>query len=246
MSKRNALLTLAFLCLLATLALLGLKSMGYVFSAGKHGQTAAGNTPHPSLIDNSDQPPQTKRGRHEDGDAKALRELEAEFDEILPAQFPEQFSSLCDTTLDPGETLVLGGFRKADGDYEFTMLEVEPIGPDGTPWQEGAASQYKVTLMAFGLSREKSVEMGFGSLISPAMTRIQKSMSFPPGEAPSIDAEAVATMPSVVTRPDQYATIQMGANDKAYKVSMIVSREDTGKSIRIRTRVESPDEDSPD
>jgi hypothetical protein len=83
MSKRNALLTLAFLCFLATLAFLGLKSAGYVFSAGEHGQTAAGNAPHPSLIGNSDQSPQTKRNRQDD--AKALRELEAEFDEILPA-----------------------------------------------------------------------------------------------------------------------------------------------------------------
>jgi hypothetical protein len=122
------------------------------------------------------------------------------------------------------------------------MLQVEPIGPDGTPFPEGAATSYKVTLMAFGLSREKSVEMGFGSLISPAMTRIQKSIAFPPGETPSIDAQAVATMPTVVTRPDQTATIEMGANDKTYKVSMIVNPEDTGKSIRIRTRVESPAE----
>lgn len=183
--------------------------------------------------------------RRDRGASSSHSGLEAEFDKILPAQFPEQFSSLCDATLQPGESLVLGGFRKPDGNYEFTMLEVEPIGADGAPLQEGAATQYKVTLKNFGLSREKSMESGFGSLISPAMTRIQKSIAFPPGETPSIETQDVATMPTVVTRPDQTATIQMGSNEKAYMVSMIVSSEDSGKSIRIRTRVESPSDHLP-
>lgn len=240
MSKRTALYITAILSLLAALVFLGVKSMGSVASAKAHREADNGNATHPPRINNSDQQPQTKRSRQDEPDAKALRELEAEFDKILPAQFPEQFSSLCDATLQPGESLVLGGFRKADGDYEFTMLEVEPLGADGTRLQEGAAAQYKVTLKNFGLSREKSMESGFESLISPAMTRIQKSIAFPPGETPSIDAQDMATMPTVVTRPDQTATIQMGSNEKAYMVSMIVSSEDSGKSIRIRTRIESP------
>jgi hypothetical protein len=239
MSKRSALLIPAILCFLATLAFLGLKSMGYVFSAGEHGQSAAGNTPHPSLNESSDKPPQTKRNRHEDGDAKALRGLEAEFDEILPAQFPKQFSSLCDTTLDLGETLVLGGFRKADGDYEFTMLNVEPIGADDAPLQKGAAAQYKVKITTSVMSRGDSLEVGFGHLISPAMTRIQKSIAFPPGENRLIHTKSIATMSIFVTQ-DQAGSIQIGTDDKAYVVSMIVSPEDTGKSTRIRTRVESP------
>jgi hypothetical protein len=102
------------------------------------------------------------------------------------------FSSLCDTTLSLGETLVLGGFRHADGNYEFTMLELKPTGADGAPMQEGAADRYNVTATVFKLSREKSLEMGLGSLISPAITRIQKSIAFPPGETPSTHEEAVA------------------------------------------------------
>lgn len=243
MAKRNALLIPAILCFLATLAFLGLKSMGYVFSAGEHGQTAAGNTPHPSLNESSDQPPQTKRDRHEGGDAKALRELEAEFDEILPAQFPDQPSSLCDATLEPGETLFLGGFGKADGNYEFTMLEAKPVGADGASRKTaGPAPQYKITTRTMSLSREKSSEMGLSSLISPAKTRIQKSIVFPSGETPPLgEITRVMTMPSATTRPDTAATISVGTDDQAYVISFIINPQEDSDSIRLRTRIESPD-----
>jgi hypothetical protein len=243
MPKRSALFIAAILSLLAILLILGLKRMGSAVSTKADRETGNGNASHPSLIGNSDQSRQTKRDRQDD--AEALRELEAEFDEILPAIY-DGFSSLCDTTLSLGETLVLGGFRHADGNYEFTMLELKPTGADGAPMQEGSADRYNVTATVFKLSREKSVEMGLGSLISPAITRIQKSVAFPPGEAPSIHAEAVAVKESFEIRPDQTAKTGTGTDSKAYRFSMIVSPEDTGKSIRIRTRVESPAEDGPD
>lgn len=188
---------------------------------------------------------ETKFEREDQGAAKALRELEIEFDKILPAQFPGQFSSLCDATLEPGETLVLGGFMKADGNYEFTMLEATPLGADGNPLQtEGSAVNYKVTTRTMGMSREKSSEMGLGSLISPAKTRIQKSIVFPAGQAPALtDITRVMTMPSVTTRPDGAATMSIGTDDQAYVMSLIVSPQDTGESLRIRTRIESPSED---
>jgi hypothetical protein len=232
----------AILSLLAILVLLGLIQMGSVVSTKAHRENGNGNASHPSRINDPDQQPQTKRSRRNNADAKALRELEAEFDEILPALY-DGFSSLCDTTLTLGETLFLGGFRHADGNYEFTMLEFEPTGADGAPMQEGAADRYIVTATVFKLSREKSEEMGLGSLISPAITRIQKSVAFPPGETPSIHEEAVAIEQRFEIRPDQTARTGTGTDSKAYRFSMIVSPEDTGKSIRIRTRVESPAEE---
>ena len=40
-------------------------------------------------------------------------------------------------TLNPGESLILGGFKGSDGNYEFTRLEVEPVsgGDSSTNYQ---------------------------------------------------------------------------------------------------------------
>lgn len=198
-------------------------------------------------MEDSARPQHTKRGRQDDADAKALRELEAEFDEILPAQFPEQFSTLCDASLNPGETLVLGGFRKADGNYEFTMLEAEPLGVDGAPLQkEGAAPQYRIKAKTLAISHEASLEMGLDTLISPAKTRIQKNIVFPAGEFPRPDGYSRAmAMPSVTVRPDVAATISIGTDYESYVISLIVSPQDASATLRIRTRVESPSEHLP-
>lgn len=192
----------------------------------------------------SARPKQTKRGRQDDADAKALRELEAEFDEILPAQFPDQFSSLSDATLEPGETLALGGFRKANGSYEFTFLEITPIAADGRPHDsQGSLPVYAITMRTMEMSRGKSSQNGLDSLISPAKTRIQKIIVFPPGEIPQPDPNGgIMTMPSATVRPNSPAIMSVGTDDRAYVISLIVSPTDVANSIRIRTRVESPAE----
>ena len=186
----------------------------------------------------------TKRDREDPEAALALREMEREFDRLLPALFPKQNTSLCDTTLEPGDTLVLGGFRRSDGNYEFTMLEAEPLGVDGAPFQkEGDAPQYKITTKFLLMSREKSSEIGLDSLISPAKIRIQKSIVFPVGKTPSLDASIhIMSMPHIVTRPDTAASMSIIQEDQGYLMSMIVSPKDASKSLRIRTRVESPSE----
>ena len=233
MSKRNALFVPAILCFLATLAFLGLKSMGYVFSAGEHGQTAAGITPHPALNESSDQPPQTKRDRHENGDAKALRELEAEFDEILPAQFPEQFSSLCDVTLKSGESLVLGGFRKSDGNYEFTMITVAP----------NDSGQYTTKATTMVLSPDRTSELGFDALVSPAKTRIQKSLIVDSGAIIGTgNFVEMMTGPYMTAPANTSSTISVGNSESSHVISTLVNPQNDGDSIRLRTRIESPDD----
>ena len=205
------------------------------------------NTPTKASTDSRNPEENSFRTKHDREDpeaALARREMEKEFDELLPAQFPDQPSSLCDATLEPGDTLVLGGFRRSDGNYEFTTLVAEPIGADGAPFQkEAAAPQYKITTKLLLMSREKSSKIGLASLISTAQTRIQKSIVFPAGETPSLATDThLVSMPHVVTRPDTAATMYIAQENEGHVVSMIVSPKEDGKSLRIRTRVESPSE----
>jgi hypothetical protein len=188
----------------------------------------------------------TKHERANSDEAQALREMEKEFDKLLPAKFPGQFSSLCDATLNPGETLVLCGFMTADGNYEFTTLEAKPIKADGTPLEPGEAkdspSQYMVKTRSVIMSPEASSELGLGSLMSPARTRIQKSVVLPQGEVLLRPDKTVGVMtsPSVTLRPGTAVSISAGTEEKALVISMIVNPGDTKGSIRIRTRIESP------
>lgn len=248
MQRSNALLIPAILCFVAIMACISLKSLGFAFFRAK-GDGADGRSTHTPRIESlAAKHSPTKRERQGDADAKALRELELELDGILPAQMPAQSSSLCNATLRPGETLVLGGFATTDGNFEFTLLEVIPIHPDGTPMKSGevndAPSQYKVSAKSLVLSREASSGLGLGSLISPAKTRIQKSVVFPPGESPPIpDAGArITSMPSLTVRKDTAGSIFVGTDKEARVISLILSTGESAGSIRIRTRIESPTE----
>jgi len=246
MAKTKTILIPAILCAIAIVAYISLKSMGHVLFETERDEAESGNTPPPIRESDSREQSLTKLERQDQSGAKALRELEIEFDEILPAKFPEQFSSLSDATLAPGEKLFLGGFRTADGNYEFTMLEADPIKADGTQLKPGeikdAPLQYMVNTKTFVVRPEASSEFGLGSLISPAKTRIQKSVVSPSDETLLRPDNTVGMMtnPSLTLRPDTAASISVGTEKQARVISMIVSPGDTAESIRIRTRVETP------
>ena len=178
----------------------------------------------------------TKREREDPGAALALRKMEKEFDELLPAQFPDQFSSLCDVTLNPGESIVLGGFKKADGNYEFTMITVTP---NDSEEMEG---QYTVKPTTMVLTPEKSSELGLGALVSPARTRIQKSIIIP--TAGTITGAGgyvgIMTGPYVTAPADTPSSISLGNSERAHVISTMISPQEGGYSIRLRTRIESP------
>jgi len=92
------------------------------------------------------------------------------------------------------------------------------------------------------MSPEASSELGLGSLISPAKTRIQKSVVFPPDETLLRPDNTVGmmTMPSITLPPDTVASAQIGTEKQGRVTSIIVNPGDTKGSIRIRTRIESP------
>lgn len=164
--------------------------------------------------------------------------MENEFDRILPAQFPEQYSSLCDVSLKPGETLVLGGFRTTQGDLEFTTMQAEPT--DTGNGQTG----YLIKMKTMHLSADLSREIGLEHLISPARMRIQKSAVLSPDEAARMNSGKIISTPSLLTKADEMATISVGSDHKAHVISLIASPGPDEASLRLRTRTESPVENT--
>lgn len=240
MANRKASFIAAILGFLAALAFLILYSMKSGVSLKSHQQTRNGGNTHVSRENDSDRTPHPKRTRHDDTDAKALREMEKEFDELLPAQFPEQFSSICDVTLEPGESLILGGFKKSDGNYEFTMITVDP-NVSGE-----LKGQYTTTAKTMVLSPERSSQLGFDALVSLARTRIQKGLV--------LDTETIIrsissghyvgfmTSPSITNPANRSASIDLGYGEGSLVITALVTRDGEGGSIRLRTRIESPDD----
>jgi hypothetical protein len=181
----------------------------------------------------------TKRNREDHEATLALRQMEKEFDKLLPAQFPEQFSSMCDVTLEPGESLVLGGFRKSDGNYEFTVITVTP-----NDFGE-AVRNYSIKATTMVLSPERSSELGFDALVAPSKTRIQKSLVVSSEAITGAgDFVGVMTGPYAVAPTNTPTTISVGNSESAHVISTLVNPQNDGDSIRLRTRIESPD-DSP-
>jgi hypothetical protein len=174
----------------------------------------------------------TKSDRADAAYKKSLKEMEREFDEILPAQFPDQHSTLCDTNLKPGENLIIGGFKHADGNFEFSSLVVEKIEVDGSN---------RVTMKTFIMSGERVTELGLDSLVSTAKKRIQQSIVFPPGDQSWMrSAVDMMTTPSITIKPGQLGAMSIGTDKNGLALSVITDPGSEGNSIRVRTRIESP------
>jgi hypothetical protein len=226
------------ICILAIALLVILLTKKNEETSSSRSSTAL--TPTKSSTDNPNPNPEetdtkTKRGREDSDEALARREMEKEFDELLPAQFPEQFSSLCDVTLKPGESLVLGGFRKSDGNYEFAMITVTP-----NDFGE-AVRNYTIKAATMVLSPERSSELGFDALVSPAKTRIQKNLVVSSEAITGAgDFVGVMTGPYAVAPANTSATISVGNSESAHVISTIITPQGDGDSIRLRARIESP------
>jgi len=248
MARKFALLIPAILILLAGLVFVGIKMKESASNKDVPSNNDKVTISHTTKGDASNESPLTKRERVERDDQKDFQKLEAEFDQILPAKYPNQLSALCDRTLKPEDTLILGGFKKADGTHEFTMLNVVAVSADGMPLTKNATTQdagiqYKIITRTVDLSDESAKEMGFDSLISPARTQIQNSLVLSNDDASFnifMNADSIITPITAIVRPGQVGVMSVGTDEKAYVYSIRVDRVETDNSLRIRTRVESP------
>ncbi|HEX5791200.1 MAG TPA: hypothetical protein VFY13_08595 [Luteolibacter sp.] len=188
--------------------------------------------------------PQINRSSRDRSDAaylQSLVDLRREFDEILPAKHPDYFSSLCDANLKPGEALILGGFKTADGGYEFNALQVAP---DADAAQPGS---YRISTRSFVLSPEQCDQQGLSELLTSAPMRIQKSVVRPADALPSTitGSSMVMTLPAVSTQTNISASISMSAGNQTRAYSYLAEPGAESGSIRLRTRIESPGNAAP-
>lgn len=177
--------------------------------------------------------PKFRRERPDDSEARRHRDLEKEFNEILPPRFSPDSTSLSDVSLKPGETLVLAGSKTAGGDYNFATFQVEAVEGEAGP-------SYSVSTKTLTLSREQSEDFGLGSILSPARMRIQKNVILPPGEnAWMQSASSFTSMPRVTTAADSATSLTLDTEDRLHIIDLIASPGDDGQSTRIRIRDQS-------
>ncbi|MDP4721751.1 MAG: hypothetical protein NWR51_14140 [Akkermansiaceae bacterium] len=203
-------------------------------SASQAGNIAGAISANASSLQETES--KTKHEREDPSAAIARRNLEKEFDEILPAQFPGQFSSICDVALKSDESLILGGFKTSKGNYEFTEVKVIPSEAGN------GENQYLISVQSLILTPEKSAEIGFDTLVSPARTRIQKSLIV---NSQDIDLSgdgvpSTLSIPPMVTNANSPATCSINYPGCGYAVSTMVSPQGDGESVRLRTRIEIP------
>ncbi|MEP2776044.1 MAG: hypothetical protein ABJQ29_14390 [Luteolibacter sp.] len=236
MTQQKLLLPVAIFTLAVALSIILISRKNRNEANGSNFPAENASTTIPANVNPHERPEvESKLEREDPSAAIARRNLEKEFDELLPAQYPNQFSSLCDVTLEPGESLILGGFKTSDGNYEFTMMTV-------TPYHAGnGGNQYSIRAQNMTLTPEKSAEMGFDALISPAKTRIQKSHIVNSHDFdPSGDGVSISANPTLVTNANSPASITIGNAEGAHVISTFVTPQGDGESIRLRTRIESP------
>ncbi|MDP4625062.1 MAG: hypothetical protein NWT08_07980 [Akkermansiaceae bacterium] len=178
---------------------------------------------------------ETKREREDPEAAIARRNLEKEFDELLPAKYPQQYSSLCDVSLKLGESVILGGFKRSDGDYEFTRISVTPLNA------ADSRDQYSIKTEQLILTADKTTQAGLDSLLIPAKTQIQNYKVMTDEENfTSRDGITFQSRPTVITSADSTSLVMMGTDEGAIVMSFRVNPFADKESIRLRTRIETP------
>lgn len=232
--RKTPLLLAAILGLVAILFSLKIISQSSHWPDDHHSAGERKNPSEAALDADINRSTPTKSDRADAAYKKSLQEMEREFDEILPAKFPDQFSSLCDANLEPGDHLILGGFKNADGNFEFNSLNLEAVEVDGT-------TQHVVHMKTFTMDQTSVSELGLDPLVSPAKKRIQQSIVFPAGQSSRmVSAIEIMSSPAIRVNPGQPGSINMGTDKQALVLSVITQPGDDGNSIRVRTRIESP------
>ena len=93
------------------------------------------------------------------------------------------------------------------------------------------------------LTPERSSELGFDSLVSSAKIRIQKSLIVDSGAIIGTgNFVEMMTGPYMTAPANTSSTISVGNSESSHVISTLVNPQNDGDSIRLRTRIESPDD----
>lgn len=170
------------------------------------------------------------------------RELEAtkaELEKITRPLGQDVLSSTVNAEIRPSETLVTGGYRTADGNYELTFLT-----PRGVILEDGREG-FEVNAQVLSVGPEFVEAHGMGALATNARNTLQHAEAWMQDDvartfSAARDAEGVAVLssPKVITLPSTSFTVGIGETDGAqFSFEGAVARSANG-NFAIQSRVE--------
>lgn len=194
----------------------------------------------------------TTDSQREREDIKKLRrELEAaraQLEKITRPLGQDVLSSTVNAEINPGETLVTGGYRTADGNYEVTLLTPRSI------TLEDGREAFELDSKVLSVGTEFVGAHGLDTLTTNARNTLQHAEAWMQDDvaktlAAARDAEGadIVSSPRVMTLPSKSFSVSIGESDIAqFSLEGTVGRSPSG-NFAIQSRVErTPNETEQD
>ena len=190
------------------------------------------NTPRPGRKAAASPLPRTE--------SEATKRLRGELAEVTLPMREDVSSSLVETDLQEGETLVAGGYKTANGRHLFTFLSPKQL-PDGS---------VKISSQVIEMSPDAAAQRGLDSLATNARNTLQHAETWDDAEVEKTLSQENAdapidrvSMPTVIVRPDgtEFSVMigQTAADGQniGYELKGSVKPGPDGKGFRIRSHI---------
>ena len=168
---------------------------------------------------------------------RALREAQSKLEGALKPLEQEMFSSALRTKVEPGHTVITGGFQVPDGSFEYTMFKPTLATESGKP----------VILLEgkrMSVHQDQLSMLGLDSLQTNAANTLQHGEVWSPSQVNEFNLKIkelgrgvdVLSNPRVMVFRDQEAQIEIG-NYRAIVKAMVPEE---GGAIHLELRTEQP------
>ena len=187
-------------------------------------------------------PSQTRNGRRTrtknreaDHLRRELKNANVQLEKLSGPLNKEMFSSTVNVEIAAGETLVTGGYKRADGHHELTFMTPTTI------TLEDGSEGIRLTPRVLSIDPEFAKANGLGTLATNARNTLQHAEAWNQKELTSIlraasqhgDANIMAA-PTMLSKPSMPVTLSMG---DGYSIESTVERTATG-GFAIKARIE--------
>lgn len=162
-----------------------------------------------------------------------LAQAKADLEKLSRPLHEDISSSTVSATLQPGESLVAGGYQTADGSYEVTFLTPKKVKMDDG--RDAVELDAKIVSMA-----ENQLEgTGLSRMATKARNTLQHAEAWSSADVESTLAAAGSTTasPKVIVAPSQTFRIDIGSGEMAYSLEGSVDTAADG-SFQVNSRIE--------
>ena len=170
---------------------------------------------------------------------RQLETARAQLERITRPLEQDVLSSTVNAEINPGETLVTGGYRTADGNYELTLLTPRSVTlEDGREAIEVDGKVLSVGSDFVGAHGLETLATNARNTLQHAEAWMQDDVASTLAAARDAEGAGVLSSPKVITLPSTSFTVSIGEADGAqFSFEGTVARSPSG-SFAIQSRVE--------